>query len=103
MFTCCSISNALLSPSFSSLSGDGKLRKEETSGGRGADTGVDNYEGKEETKESQLTSTILFFTYFLALIGLLLILCASHVDENRKKKKNRNTKTHIYKSSWCSI
>lgn len=69
MFTCCSISNALLSPSFSSLSGDGKLRKEETSGGRGADTGVDNYDSKEETKESQLTSTILFFMYFLALIG----------------------------------
>lgn len=46
MSTCCSISNALLAPSLSSLSGDGKLRKEETSGGRGADAGVDNYEGK---------------------------------------------------------
>lgn len=101
MFTCCSISNALLSPSFSSLSGDGKLRKEETSGGRGADTGVDNYDSKEETKESQLTSTILFFMYFLALIGLLLILCASHVDENRKKIST--PKTHIDKISWCSI
>lgn len=83
MFTCCSISNALLSPSFSSLSGDGKLRKEETSGGRGADTGVDNCHGKEETKESQPTSTILFFTNFLVLTGLLLIFCASYVDENR--------------------
>lgn len=38
-FTCCSISIALLAPNFSSLSGDGKLRKEATSGGR-VDGGV---------------------------------------------------------------
>lgn len=41
-FTCCSISVALLAPNFSSLSGDGKLRKEATSGGR-VDGGVDTY------------------------------------------------------------
>lgn len=41
-FTCCSISIALLAPNFSSLSGDGKLRKEPTSGGR-VDGGVDTY------------------------------------------------------------
>lgn len=52
MFTCCSISNALLAPSLSSLSGDGKLRKEETSGGRVVGAGVDNYEGKGKEKES---------------------------------------------------
>lgn len=33
----------LLSPSRSSLSGDGKLRKDETSGVRGAEGGVENY------------------------------------------------------------
>ncbi len=53
VFTCCSISNALLAPSLSSLSGDGKLRKDETSGGRGADAGVDNW-GEGDRKESQL-------------------------------------------------
>lgn len=41
VFTCCSMSKALLAPSLSSLSGEGKLRKEETSGGRGVDGGVD--------------------------------------------------------------
>lgn len=45
VFTCCSISMALSAPSFSSLSGDGKLRKEVTSGGR-VGAGVDNYMGK---------------------------------------------------------
>lgn len=54
MFTCCSISNALLAPSLSSLSGDGKLRKEETSGGRVVGAGVDNYEGKGKEKESHI-------------------------------------------------
>lgn len=49
MFTCCSISNALLEPSLSSLSGDGKLRKEETSGGRVACAGVDTCEGERKT------------------------------------------------------
>lgn len=48
VFTCCSISMALSAPSLSSLSGDGKLRKEVTSGGR-VGAGVDNYisNGKE--------------------------------------------------------
>lgn len=63
-FTCCSISNALLAPSLSSLSGDGKLRKEETSGGRGAGAGVDNYEGKGREK--------------------------SHIDHNTKQKGTYN-------------
>lgn len=46
-FTCCSISIALLAPNFSSLSGDGKLRKEATSGGR-VDGGVDTYRRNRE-------------------------------------------------------
>lgn len=51
--TCCSISNALVGPSLSSLSGEGKLRKEETSGGRGVDCGVENCKNKEKRKKSK--------------------------------------------------
>lgn len=45
-FTCCSISIALRAPNLSSLSGDGKLRKESTSGGR-VDGGVDTCWSKD--------------------------------------------------------
>lgn len=54
--TCCSISNALVGPSLSSLSGEGKLRKEETSGGRGADCGVENC--KNKAKETSQTTNV---------------------------------------------
>lgn len=52
-FTCCSISIALLAPNFSSLSGDGKLRNEATSGGR-VDEGVDTYRRKNHSMNMNL-------------------------------------------------
>lgn len=52
--TCCSISDALMDPSLSSLSGDGKLRKEDTSGGREEGAGVDNYD-KRKVEEKKIT------------------------------------------------
>lgn len=51
VFTCCSIIRARLAPSLSSLSGEGKLRKDETSGGREEITGVDNFKGKKREKK----------------------------------------------------
>ena len=43
VFTCSSMSRALLAPSLSSLSGEGKLRKDDTSGARGAEAGVETW------------------------------------------------------------
>lgn len=50
--TCCWISDALAAPSLRSLSGDGKLRKEDTSGGRDAGAGVENC-GKPEREKKK--------------------------------------------------
>lgn len=74
MFTCCSIRNALLGPSLISLSGEGKLRKEDTSGGRGADGGVDICEkkGREKTSKTPQQQVWLLHKTFCNLFTKML-------------------------------
>lgn len=96
MSTCCSISDALMDPSLSSLSGDGKLRKEDTSGGREDGAGVDNYEKRKGEKKNEnrnqkctLNSWHVFELEYWSILHRLMLFCSNIQNLSNKEKHKK--------------